>query len=147
MRSRNQPKVSWQLFIRSEHDRISIEHIYPQTANAACWETHFGTLAEASKKRYNGSLGNLLPLSSSINSSLQNDCFEGKKHVIYNADGHVKRNGYMNGSYSEQEVAQLNEWTPDQIRTRGLKLLEFMEKRWKVTLGDEDEKVLLLGIK
>jgi hypothetical protein len=147
MRSRNQPKVSWQLFIRSEHDRISIEHIYPQTANAACWETHFGTLGEALKKRYNGSLGNLLPLSSSINSSLQNDCFEGKKHVIYNADGHVKRNGYMNGSYSEQEVAQLNEWNPEQIRTRGLKLLEFMEKRWEVTLGDEDEKVLLLGIK
>jgi hypothetical protein len=147
MQSRNQPKVSWQLFIRSEHDRISIEHIYPQTATAACWETHFGTLAEGLKKRYNGSLGNLLPLSSSINSSLQNDCFEGKKHVIYNAEGQVKRNGYMNGSYSEQEVAQLKDWTPDQIKKRGLKLLEFMENRWGVKLGDEAAKVELLGIR
>jgi hypothetical protein len=146
MQSRNQPKVSWQLFIRSEHDRISIEHIYPQTATAACWETHFGTLAEGLKKRYNGSLGNLLPLSSSINSSLQNDCFEGKKHVIYNGEGQVKRNGYMNGSYSEQEVAQLKDWTPDQIKKRGLKLLEFMEKRWAIKLGDEAAKVELLGI-
>ena len=147
MHSRNQPKVSWQLFIRSEHDRISIEHIYPQTATAACWETHFGTLAAGLKKRYNGSLGNLLPLSSSINSSLQNDCFEGKKHVIYNGEGQVKRNGYMNGSYSEQEVAQLKDWTPDQIKKRGLKLLEFMEKRWKIKLGDEAAKVELLGIR
>jgi uncharacterized protein with ParB-like and HNH nuclease domain len=147
MQSRNQPKVSWQLFIRSEHDRISIEHIYPQTATAACWETHFGTLAEGIKKRYNGSLGNLLPLSSSINSSLQNDCFEGKKHVIYNGEGQVKRNGYMNGSYSEQEVAQLKDWTPDQIKQRGLKLLEFMEKRWAIKLGDEAAKVELLGIR
>jgi hypothetical protein len=53
----------------------------------------------------------------------------------------------MNGSYSEQEVEQLKEWNPEQIRTRGLKLLEFMEKRWEVTLGNEDEKVFLLGIK
>jgi uncharacterized protein with ParB-like and HNH nuclease domain len=147
MQSRNQPKVSWQLFIRSEHDRISIEHIYPQTATATCWETHFGTLTEGLKKRYNGSLGNLLPLSSSINSSLQNDCFEGKKHVIYNGEGQVKRNGYMNGSYSEQEVAQLKDWTPDQIKQRGLKLLEFMEKRWAIKLGDEAAKVELLGIR
>jgi hypothetical protein len=146
MQSRNQPKVSWQLFIRSEHDRTSIEHIYPQTATAACWETHFGTLAEGLKKRYNGSLGNLLPLSSSINSSLQNDCFEGKKHVIYNAEGQVKRNGYMNGSYSEQEVAQLKDWTPEQIKQRGLKLLEFMEKRGAIKIGDEAAKVELLGI-
>jgi hypothetical protein len=66
--------------------------------------------------------------------------------VIYNAEGQVKRNGYMNGSYSEQEVAQLKDWTPDQIKQRGLKLLEFMEKRWKIKLGNEEQKLLLLGV-
>ena len=69
-----------------------------------------------------------------------------KKQVIHHAEGHVKRNGYMNGSYSEQEVAQLNEWNPEQIRTRGLKLLEFMEKRWEIKLGNEEQKLLLLGV-
>jgi hypothetical protein len=53
----------------------------------------------------------------------------------------------MNGSYSEQEVAQLKDWTPDQIKKRGLKLLEFMEKRWAIKLGDEAAKVELLGIR
>jgi hypothetical protein len=53
----------------------------------------------------------------------------------------------MNGSYSEQEVAQLKDWTPDQIKQRGLKLLEFMEKRWAIKLGDEAAKVELLGIR
>ncbi len=66
--------------------------------------------------------------------------------MIYNAEGQVKRNGYMNGSYSEQEVAQLKDWMPEQIKQRGLKLLEFMEKRWAIKLGDEAAKVELLGI-
>ena len=139
MRSRNQRKVSWSLFVRSEHDRISIEHIYPQTATDACWSMHFGALDEPAKRRYNGSLGNLLPLSASINSSLQNDCFAAKKNS-------EKRNGYSNGSYSELEVAREDDWTPEHIKRRGLKLLEFMEHRWQINLGDIDKKRLLLGI-
>ena len=33
---------------------------------------------------------------------------------------------------------QKNEiWTADTIKQRGLKLLEFMEKRWDISLGDD----------
>jgi hypothetical protein len=44
----------------------------------------------------------------------------------------------VNGTYS---------WTPVQIKQRGLKLLEFMEKRGAIKLGDEAAKVELLGIR
>ena len=44
--ARNQPKLSWNLFVKGEKDRISIEHIFPQTANQSCWELHFGMLSE-----------------------------------------------------------------------------------------------------
>lgn len=146
MVKRNQPKISWSYFINSEKDKVSIEHIYPQTADAECWRAKFSELSEEQCKFYNGTLGNLLPLSSSINSSLQNDCFEDKKNLIMDENNTVKRNGYSNGSYSEQEVAMEENWGPDQIEARGIKLLSFMERRWKIDFGDEIQKRDLLHL-
>ena len=48
------------------------------------------------RKQFSASLENLLPLSQSINSSLQNDGFPDKKNP--SAAG---RRGYINGSHSE----------------------------------------------
>lgn len=144
MKQRNQPKISWKYFVKSAKDKVSIEHVYPQTATADCWQTGFEDLSDERKKYYNGSLGNLLPLSSSINSSLQNDCFYDKKKVKEDEKGNVIRSGYANGSYSEQEVSAEPNWGPDEIQKRGLKLLSFMESRWLINLGsDEDKKDLL----
>lgn len=144
MKQRNQPKISWKYFVKSTRDKVSIEHIYPQSANANCWVSGFKDLSDERKKYYNGSLGNLLPLSSSINSSLQNDCFEDKKKVKQDEKGKIIRSGYENGSYSEQEVSSEMKWGPDEIQKRGLKLLSFMESRWQINLGsDEDKKDLL----
>ncbi|MGB1311865.1 MAG: GmrSD restriction endonuclease domain-containing protein, partial [Leucothrix sp.] len=84
-----------------------------------------------------GSLGNLLPLSSSINSSLQNDSFPSKKDLKTDSDGNVIRNGYANGSYSELEVAACADWTAEEIKDRGLKLLCFMENRWDIKIKDD----------
>lgn len=146
MKQRNQPKISWNYFVKSTKDKVSIEHVYPQTATSDCWHKGFQDLSDERKKYYNGSLGNLLPLSSSINSSLQNDCFEDKKKVKEDEKGNVIRSGYSNGSYSEQEVSAEPQWGPDEIQKRGLKLLSFMESRWKINLGSDENKRDLLHL-
>ncbi len=50
--------------------------------------------------------------------------------------------GYQNGSYSEQEINQIEgEWTAVEIEKRGIKLLEFMSKNWGVDeLSSDDIK-------
>lgn len=144
--ARGQPKLGWQNFIRHEKDKISIEHIYPQTANSEYWVALFGSYTAEQQRYLKGSLGNLLPLSSSINSSLQNDDFPDKKTTKRNESGKVTRNGYENGSYSELDVAKKREWTPVEILSRGLVLLEFLESRWRIDLGGRDRKTSLLHI-
>jgi uncharacterized protein with ParB-like and HNH nuclease domain len=144
--TRGQPKVSWTNFIKNAKDRVSVEHVYPQTANIDCWQTNFSELTDDQKKYCNGTLGNLLPLSSSINSSLQNDCFADKKSTKKDDQGKVKRNGYSNGSYSEQEVAAKADWGPTEIEERGIKLLKFMERRWDLKLGGDEEMIDLLHL-
>ena len=56
------------------------------------------------------------------------------------------RNGYSNGSYSELEVSANDEWTPDQIKQRGIRLLDFMERRWGLSLGGSRAKIELLHL-
>jgi uncharacterized protein with ParB-like and HNH nuclease domain len=143
---RGVPKISWKNFVRHEKDKVSIEHIYPQTATDPAWIETFKDFSDEEKKYLTGTLGNLLPLSSLINSSLQNDEFQSKKNTKKNSDGTIIRNGYSNGSYSEQEVAHKPSWTAAEIKERGLKLLKFLEKRWNVNLGSEKDKLDLLHI-
>lgn len=143
---RGQPKVSWTNFTKNEKDKVSIEHVLPQTASHPSWIEIFSKYSDDQKKYLNGSLGNLLPLSSSINSSLQNDCFEDKKNTKKDNQNKVIRNGYSNGSYSEQEVAHYTNWTADTIKERGLKLLSFMEQRWDINIGSNKEKLKVLHL-
>lgn len=140
--SSRQRKVDWNDLLKVGRDRISIEHIYPQTETKE-WATAFGAIEEEGKKRYNGSLGNMLLLSASINSSLQNDAFPDKKWAKYDGQESKLRNGYSDGSHSEIEVSRLDEWGPDQIRERGLRLLRFMEDRWDFRIRDEEREELL----
>lgn len=79
VRLRGSQKIDWNLFVKGEKDKVSIEHIYPQTATNKCWKDNFKGHKKSNKAFFQGTLGNLLPLSQSINSSLQNDCFEDKK--------------------------------------------------------------------
>lgn len=141
-----QSKVDWSDLLKSESDRISIEHVYPQTPKED-WEPAFSALSAEERSRYNGTIGNFLLLSMSINSSLQNDRFEHKKVPKFDAAGRKIRNGYSDGSHSEIEVAAKTHWGPAEIRERGIKLLKFMEKRWDFQLDDEDRsKLLFLNI-
>lgn len=145
-KTRNQPKISWKNFVRNEREEISVEHIFPQTASDTYWLDKFSQFSDEEKKLLNGSLGNLLPLSSSINSSLQNDSFPDKKTLKCDDNGEVIRNGYDNGSYSELEVAKIDDWTATEIKERGFKLLSFMEQRWNINFGSTEEKLDLLHL-
>lgn len=91
-------------------------------------------------KMLSGALGNLLPLSQSVNSALQNDSFEDKKHSKTTG-----RRGYENGSHSEIEVSKLQDWTAFEIYSRTEKLLVFMQERWNLQF-DEEQLEKLIGI-
>ena len=147
VRQRGSQKIDWKLFVKSEKDKVSIEHIYPQTPDNKCWKESFKDNKKRDQKYFQGTLGNLLPLSQSINSSLQNDCFNDKKNPKYDSRKEKIRQGYLDGSHSEIEVSSYDEWNPDSIFDRGMKLLEFMEKRWNLKFEDEDSKIEMLFLK
>lgn len=138
VRGRGNQKIDWKLFVKSEKDKISIEHIYPQTANNEYWKANFKGCKKSELNFLQGTLGNLLPLSQSINSSLQNDSFPDKKSPKNN------RHGYSDGSHSEIEVSQYDEWNPQNILERGLKLIDFMERRWNLKFENNNAKIKLL---
>jgi hypothetical protein len=133
------PKIDWTLFVKSEKDKVSIEHVYPQTPDKDYWKNAFVSFPDEQKKYLMGSLGNLLPLSSSKNSSMQNDSFPDKKSPTGKS-----HKGYTDGSHSEIEVAAFSDWDASAILERGNKLLEFMERRWNVKFASyEDKKAML----
>ena len=131
-------KVDWNLFTNVEKDKVTVEHILPQLPTKWYWRNQFRQYTENEIKILSASLGNLLPLAQSINSSLQNDSFHDKK--IPTAPG---KRGYVNGSHSEIEVSSEQDWTAQNILIRGLKLLKFLEARWKITLTEEQKAILL----
>jgi len=141
-----QKKVEWKDLLKPGSDRITIEHIYPQTETPE-WAAAFSDIEPERRHNYGGSLGNLLLLSGSINSSLQNDSFANKKKPRFNSQGVKVRNGYSDGSHSEIEVSQLEEWGPDEIRQRGLKLLRFMERHWDFSFQSDDDREQLLFLR
>jgi Uncharacterized conserved protein len=144
VRSRGSQKIDWKLFVKGEKDRVSIEHIYPQTPTDKYWKTRFKDYKKSQQLYFQGTLGNLLPLSQSINSSLQNDSFPDKKSAKFNERSEKIRQGYSDGSHSEIEVSAYEEWNPEDIYDRGFKLLEFMEKRWDLRFESDLAKSELL---
>jgi len=136
----NLQKVDWNLFTKVEKDKVTIEHILPQTPTKWYWRNQFRQYTENKVKLLSASLGNLLPLAQSINSSLQNYSFPDKKNPSSSG-----RRGYVNGSHSEIEVASEQDWSAQNILSRGLLLLGFIESRWGIKLSDE-QKIHLLHI-
>jgi len=134
-----QKKVDWSDLLKTANDKISIEHIYPQTETDE-WAEAFREVDAKNRRYYSATVGNLLLLSVAINSSLQNDSFVDKKKAKYNAAGQKIRNGYSDGSHSEIEVSRQDCWAPKQIYDRGIKLLSFMEQRWDFKFKNDGQK-------
>ena len=139
-------KVEWADLLKTPRDRISIEHICPQSETMA-WRSAFKGVREEERKAYRNSLGNLLLLSAAINSSLKDDAFAEKKQPKYDHDGGKLRNGYADGSHSEIEVSRCEDWGPAEIRARGIRLIRFMERRWDIRFADDQarERLLFIG--
>jgi hypothetical protein len=133
-------KIFWPEFSEDRSDFITVEHIYPQKARHRYWATRFGSLTARQRDLLRDSLGNLLPLSKPKNSSLSNRPFPEK---VGNGSQPV---GYRYGSYAENEVAKEANWTPNQIKARGLAMLDFMERRWRLKLGSRAFKNRLLNV-
>ena len=140
-----QRKVDWSDLLKTPKDKISVEHIFPQTETAD-WRAPFKGIRKKQREYYQSSLGNLLLLSSAINSSLQNDSFADKKTPKIGRDGVKLRNGYSDGSHSEIEVSACETWGPSEIRERGIRLLKFIEKRWELRFVDDAAREELLFI-
>lgn len=141
-------KVTWEeLEKRKDELSKTVEHIYPQTPTDGSWKKAVDQRLNNNKKKINRvlhSIGNLVLLRSDKNISISNEPFEYKKKYA-NAKGVL--NGYFNGSYSELEVAEYENWTIDEIHDRGVKMLKFIEDRWDINLEEEGFDIeRILGI-
>jgi len=131
-KAKGNAKITWHDFNKRKKED-TIEHIYPQTPNDECWKVAFKENDKKQKKSLLNCLGNLLLLGQSKNSELQNKCFDfKKKHKNRNGD----EVGYFNGSYSEIDVACYQNWTANEIKERGLKMIYFLEERWGINIDD-----------
>ena len=132
-------RLKWDDFTdSSKKGRITIEHIYPQKPYSPYWKNQFRGFGKLERMRFTNSLGNLLPLAQSFNVSLQNYDFKIKKNGYTSKNGEHRR-GYSEGSYSEQEVSRCDDWGPKEIVERGKRLLSFMERRWGITISEENK--------
>ncbi len=133
-------KIKWDLFTKTEKDMVTVEHILPQTPSKYYWRNLYRQFTDEEITKLSGALGNLLPLSQSVNSALQNDSFIDKKHSKSKG-----RRGYENGSHSEIAVSQETDWTANHIYERSYNLIQFMKERWNLIITD-DECQKLVGI-
>ena len=133
-------KIVWENFIDEPSDHHTVEHIYPQRPRKACWTEMYNNYSAKEKRVLRHSLGNLVPLSRAKNSSFQNSCFDIK---LGSEDNKV---GFRYGSYAENEIACKTSWSATDILERGLRLLSFMEERWGINLGDNNEKIKFLNL-
>lgn len=128
-------KLSWADLTKVVKDKITVEHILPQTPTKLYWRNNFRQFTPEEIKTLSASLGNMLPLSQSINSKLQNDSFDDKN-----------ARGYSNGCHCEIEISKEDSWDAKHIYDRGMKLLSFMETRWDFKFEDTKQKEELLHV-
>lgn len=133
----NPVKLGWSDFSFDE----TVEHIYPQDPagkGKAYWSKHFDIDGRSNRNRrlskaLQNSIGNLLFLSRSTNSSASNEAYT----LIEKGVELGKRGKFSNASYSATEVAQtFDHWNAANISIRGVAILKFIERRWKINLSN-----------
>lgn len=136
----NRDKVAWENLLTNDKDYKTIEHIYPQRGRDNYWKQRFDKYTDKEKTLLRHTIGNLVLLSKGKNSSLSNKPFPDK---IGNDKNTV---GYRYGSYSENELTAHEEWTAQEILIRGVKLIKFISKKWKIPLGDTNDIIRFLQL-
>ncbi|MBC8193828.1 MAG: DUF262 domain-containing protein [FCB group bacterium] len=158
-------QLAWSDF----NNKKSIEHIFPQSAALSLEEfcdgdesekrveefekiqrnwNAFADYTSAERKRFCGSLGNLLAISISDNASFGNDPFVYKVDQSKKGAEYINR-GYLHDSMSAQIVAKEPDWTPITLLARGVRMIDSM----LAMLGEDkhsieyERKVDLLGLK
>ncbi len=119
----------------------SIEHIYPQRARHDYWIELFKIYTQKQKTSLRNSLGNFVAVSEAKNGRLGNKPFPVKKNGNHNLVG------YRYGTYAEIELTEYDDWGAEEIRKRGLKLINFLNDRWKYKIGNSmSDKLDFLGL-
>lgn len=109
-------------------DLNSVQHIYPNDAIATCWKESFRNYTTRQKRILSGSLGNFILVNRGGDSQ---SCFDEKKVTF----------SRFNNTVDLQDVVS---WNEQEILNRGLEMLNFMERRWNIYLGDDSDKIKLL---
>jgi hypothetical protein len=130
-------KVSWESIKFDE----TVEHIYPQTpADVDYWRQKFPIDGRSDRRgRLSGvitnSLGNLLLLSRGANSEIQNHAFRDNLKP-------QKIDRFKNASFSGTEVVDVfRDWNLEAMAARGVALLKFAERRWRIALSDQPDNL------
>ena len=114
------PQETWEM-IWSVSPSKSIEHILPQNTEADGWSGVFGNKEEAQQWLHR--LGNLLIVTPNVNSKLSDHTFGIKKEIYTEECSHFRL---------IREVSGLDEWNPQLLEERELRMLEWAENYWKV---------------
>jgi hypothetical protein len=129
--------LSWEKVERSDLGR-TIEHILPQTPTDPYWTFRF-TPDQLAQLTHD--VGNLVLTDD--NSSYQHKSFDKKKGTVGDdRAGPNARPCYANSIlFQERALAQVSEWTPEQIIKRRRELLEWARERWKIEDAEGAEGV------
>lgn len=121
-------RLGWEDFSFDE----TVEHIFPQTPDKkANWDRAIPIVGHANRngklrRALVNSIGNLLFLSRSDNSSASNNAYEGPGG---------KRDRFAKNGYSAAQVARaFKKWDALSIAARGVAILKKCEERWDFTL-------------
>lgn len=128
-------KMPWEVFTWDQ----TVEHIYPQTARDPAWNSCIKVdgRSAALQRSITNSLGNLLFLSSSRNSSVSNAAYRNT-----GSPKSAKRDRYRSGSYSEWQVAEVcTDWNVASIAARGIAMMRLAQKRWDWQLVSPDARL------
>lgn len=121
-------------------EQYTIEHVYPTNDTLewkSCLSKDFSTA-----ERYNikNNIGNLVYISTNKNNRLKNKPFTVKKGVL------GSKVGFINGTYSEKEIAQNEVWTEQEICDRGIRIISFFWDLLHLPKISNTKKKELLGL-